>query len=229
MRSCRRRWTLWIAALLVVTYVGCGGEPDSGEGPGDPAKQKAPGGLSKAKPATAEKPPAPPTMPEVRLLEAERDTCLLWVDDPMPEAKLPDTEGNEQSLYALAGEKLTVVFFWTSGSSELAALGAQAALEDLQKDVVEPLQDKGVGVIGINEGDTAEVVGQLTGEAKVTFPNLLDSDGGFFTQVATEKLPRLYLLDADKKILWFDLEFSRTTRDKLKQAFQVALGEMEGT
>ena len=34
--------------------------------------------------------------------------------------------------------------------------------------------------------------------------------------------------DAEGKILWFDLEFSRTTRDSLLQAIQVALGEISG-
>jgi hypothetical protein len=105
-------------------------------------------------------------------------------------------------------------------------MAARAALEDLQKDLFEPYRAKGVQVVGINEGDPAEAVSQLFGEAKLTFPNLLDPDGAFFNQVAKEKLPRPYLLDADGRILWFDLEFSRTSRGKLMQAIQVALGEI---
>ncbi|MFH1924704.1 MAG: hypothetical protein ABIP48_33040, partial [Planctomycetota bacterium] len=71
----------------------------------------------------------------------------------------------------------------------------------------------------------AEAVRKSVEEAGAGFTNLLDPDGALFARVATEKLPRVYLLDADGKVLWFDLEFSRTTRDNLVQALQVALGE----
>ena len=84
---------------------------------------------------------------------------------------------------------------------------------------------EGLRVVAVNEGDTAESVKSLVEKAAATFPCLLDPDGALFDQVATEKLPRVYLLDAEGTILWFDLEFSRTTRDKLLQAIQFALDE----
>ena len=233
MRSRNKRWAIWMAAFLVAAYVGCRGE-DTADETEPPPGQAAPGDASaKVKPSAAnktrvEKPPPPPTIPKVLLLEADREKCLVWVDDPMPEAELPDLTGTIQSVRGLAGQKLTVVFFWTRGTSELSPIAARNALEDLQKDVFEPYREKGVQVIGINVGDTAEIAGQLIREANVTFPNLLDTDGAFFAKVATEKLPRPYLLDAEGKVLWFDLEFSRTTRDKLMQGIQVALGEIGG-
>jgi peroxiredoxin len=158
-------------------------------------------------------------------LEADRQKCVLWVGDVMPEAELADLAGSAQSLRGLFGQRLTVVFFWTSGSSELSAMAARNALEDLQKDVFEPYREKGVQVVGVNEGDRPEAVSQLVQQAGVTFPNLLDTDGALFARVATEKLPRPYLLDAEGKILWLDQEFSRTTRDNMMQAIQVALAE----
>ena len=172
-----------------------------------------------------EEPPPPPKMPEVLLIEADRDKCVLWVDDPMPDAELTDLAGETQSLGELLGEKLTVVFFWTSGSSEFSGMAAQRALEDLQKDIYEPYAEKGVQVLAVNEGETADDVQKMVDGAGATFINFVDPDGAFFSQVAKEKLPRPYLLDAEGKILWFDLEFSRTTRDNLLQAIQVALGE----
>jgi peroxiredoxin len=182
---------------------------------------------SEAGKTPAEEPPPPPTIPKVHLLEADRETCLVVVGDAMPEAELADLAGEKQALAGLRGEKLTLVFFWTSGDSEFSAMRAQAALEDLQKDVHEPYAEKGVGVVAVNEGDTAESVKKLVDEAAAAFPNLLDTDGTLFAKVATKNLTRPYLLDAEGKILWFDLEYSSTTRDNLMQAIQVALGELK--
>jgi peroxiredoxin len=151
---------------------------------------------------------------------------LLWVDDAMPDAELVDLEGQKQPLAKLRGERLTLIFFWARGSSEFSAMAAQINLEDLQKDVHEPYADKGVQVVAVNEADTPEDVQQTVEEAGVTFPSLSDPEGALFAQIAKERLPRPYLLDAEGKILWFDLEFSQTTHDNLMQAIQVALGEI---
>ena len=232
------RWMMLVAALAFGFSAGChdGSTPDQppsiGASAGEQgAPSETPGEAegAGAEAAPTEEPPPPPTIPEVRLLESDRQTCLVDVDDPMPDADLLNLEGEKQSLAELRGEKLTVVFFWTIGDSEFAALRAQAALEDLQKDVHEPYAEKGVQVITVNEGDAAESVKKLVDEAVVAFANLLDTDGAFFAKGAKEKLPRPYLLDAEGKILWFDLEFSRTTRDNLMQAIQVALGEIGET
>jgi hypothetical protein len=214
-----------VAALVVVAYAGCqdGDTPDDTE---KPAVKPKPQVSVRVKQPAKEEPAPPPTIPEVLLPEALDKTCLRKVGDAMPEAELPDPAGNVQSFHRAFGDKLTVVFFWTSGSSEFSALAARQALEDLEKDVYEPYREKGVQVIGVNEGDPADVAKGLLGEAKVTYPNLLDSDAVLFAQVATERLTRLYLLDAEGKILWFDLEFTRTTRDKLTQGIRVALGEI---
>ena len=68
----------------------------------------------------------------------------------------------------------------------------------------------------------ADVVAKHTEEADVTFPSLLDPGGAYFAAVATERLPRIYLLDADGKILWFDMEYTETTRGALKQAIHAS-------
>jgi hypothetical protein len=52
---------------------------------------------------------------------------------------------------------------------------------------------------------------------------LSDKDGAAHKQVATSKLPRSYLLDPSGKILWFDLEYSPTTRRDLAQAIRFTL------
>ena len=56
---------------------------------------------------------------------------------------------------------------------------------------------------------------------------LVDADRAYFRQVATEKLPRTYLLDRNGKILWFDLEYSRSMRRELQNAIQYYLRDSE--
>jgi peroxiredoxin len=220
-----------VAALVVGLCAGCpqgdtdvpepsGGDPAPSGGP--PAEAHVP----PDEPPQVEEPPPPPTIPEVHMTDALRETCLVGVDDAMPDAELVDPEGQKQPLSGLRGEKLTLVLLWTRGSSEFSAMAAQINLEDLQKDVHEPYADKGVQVVAVNEADTPEDVKQTVEGAGVTFPSLSDPDGALFAQVAKERLPRPYLLDAEGKILWFDLEFSQATHDNLMQAIQVALGEI---
>jgi len=238
MRSCRAGWLSLAAGCLVMACVGCP-RRDSPELPTGPAGVDRAGQAEQAqsplntnaasveptaKPDT--EPPPPPEVPEVHLTDSLLATCLVRVDDVMPDDELPDLEGNPHRLSDLLGEKLTVVFFWTVGDSPYSVMAATSALEDLQKDIAEPYSEKGVQVIGINVREEPEVARKHLAQAEATFPSLVDREGAFFSQVATEKLPRVYLLDAAGRILWFDLEYSRTTHRDVLQAIRVELGEL---
>lgn len=233
MRRWRPSWILWAVVLLATAAVGCR-EQTTESGPaqsGTPAEQtnqqppRSDDPSQAAAPTDTPEELPPQTIPEVKLTEALRDTCLVDVGDPMPEAELPDLGGRMQSLSGLFGQTLTVVCFWSRGSSEYSEMRAVDVLEFLSKDVAEPFADHGVRVIGINEGDPAEVVGQIVGRAQAAFPVLLDPQGTLFSQVAKERMPRTYLLDADGKILWFDVEYSVSSRRDLITGIQFVLGE----
>ena len=88
----------------------------------------------------------------------------------------------------------------------------------LKREVVEPDGKHGVNVVAINEGDAAESVRQLAEQAGAEFPILLDADGAAYNSVAAAKLPRTYLLDKTGKILWLEIEYSRSTRRELQNA-----------
>jgi peroxiredoxin len=208
MWSCRQLWILAVAAALAGACLGCGDE----DTPSDPG-------------GSVEAPLPPPTIPKVFLTEEQRESCVVRDGDTMPDAELSDLEGKLQPVSGLRGQKLTVVCLWKSGETEEGRLRSLEILGDLQ-DLSDPYLKKGVRVIGINEGDPPEVVRLCIDGAEAAFPILLDPDGAFFEKVATETLPRIYLLDAEGEILWFDLEFSLTTRRNLKKGIQVALGEI---
>jgi len=241
MRKHNLSWTILAGLCLVGTCLMAGGlgcrngeetdQPEvSGEQPGENQTGQAAISDVPQEGIPADPPPPPPTIPEVNLADAQLLTCRIGKGDLMATGNLPDLDGNMHALGELFGEKLTVVCFWTNGNSGYTKMAAVDLLEFLGKDIAEPYAEKGVRVIGINEGDTATAVAEQVRQAETTFPTLLDPEGVFFANVVTEKMPekmpRTFLLDAEGKILWFDIEYSRTTRRHLEQGIRVALGEI---
>jgi peroxiredoxin len=242
-----RSWTFIVMAVTVVMVGGC--QSKSPEKPIEqkpaaaaarhkaiePAKQSAveqpeanaEHKVAHAKPKRQETPPPPPAIPKVALSGELREACLLNVGDTMPKVELVGLDGKPHSLESLYGHKLTVVCFWTVGTTRRAKLVVSAALQDLMKQVVEPFSTKGVGVVGISVQGTADAVRQEADQVGATFPILLDSKGDTFAKVAKDdRVPRIYLLDAAGRVLWFDVEYSRASRRDLLLGIRVALGEL---
>ena len=171
--------------------------------------------------------PMPTSIPSVSLPASLKETCLVAVGDPMPQGELSTVDGEKKSTAELFGKGGAVVFFWAAGSSELAEKAAAFSLADLQADVMTAYADSGLAVVAINPQDPPEKVKQIVAAADVSFPVVLDTDGSYFSKVATEKLPRVYVLDPSGKIAWFDVEFSEVTRETLEQTLRVVHGEPE--
>jgi len=217
MPTYRHSWITLVAALTAALCLGCSGcrrakttehhGEAEGQLPDDEGDETAKGGPAKKVPVIR-------TIPTAPMSEEDRDTCLLKVGDSMPAAELPDLEGKVQPLAALYGKKLTLVCFWKAGDSKMSKRRAVELLQSLGIDLAARFATGGVPLIAVNVGNDRETVGQLLSQAKAAsptmpqFPCLLDQDGTFFAQVATKKLPRVYLLDAEGKVLWFDIEYN---------------------
>jgi peroxiredoxin len=159
------------------------------------------------------------TMPAVKLTEQHAALCPVKVGDRFPDAKLPDVSGQEQTLAGLLGDKkLTMVVFWNGTEPT-----AREQLSDLVRFHYPRFADQGLAIVAINTGDSAQLAGELAQQAGAKFPVLSDADGAVFKQVAIAKLPRTYLLDPQGQILWFDLEYSATTRRDMVQAIRYSL------
>jgi hypothetical protein len=168
----------------------------------------------------------PPTMPKVNLSDELWANCLVKVGDVMP---LPDIK--TKSLASLYGKKLTVVCFWTAVDRR-SALETANILRSLTGEIAKPFADKGVQVIGIelarNMVDMPAWESVREAVSKLPFPCLSDGKGQYLAYLCKDdKVPRVYLLDPKGKILWFDVEFSRSTREDLVQGIRVALGELK--
>jgi peroxiredoxin len=185
------------------------GETDSQQSPARPVREPKP--IIEMK-----EPEAPPAKkPSVALSESHEATCLIKVGQAFPDATLPNSAGDPTPLSELRGDQLTVVFLFNSpGASTVEALS------DLAVDVAAPWAEQGVGVVAIGVKQDATAVGELMKTAQAEFPLLLDADGAFFAQLATEMLPRVYLLDAQGKVLWLDVEYSLSTHLDLVEALR---------
>ncbi len=157
--------------------------------------------------------------PTVAMSQEHRQSCLVSVGDQFPDGSLPDVEGTVHSLGQSLGNKLTVVVLWTASNPY-----ALDQFEELRRDVA-PFQPQGVQAIAVHVGPTPENYAQLCQEHGQDVLCLTDADRAYFAQVARQKLPRTYLVNADGKILWLDLEYSRTTRFELANALRYFLQE----
>jgi peroxiredoxin len=229
----RSSWIVVIAAGLALTSIGCSPKP-SHEAAGKPTDKNAakrPANQDRAVVQPRREPPPPATIPKVNLSDELRAGCLVEVGDALPKGELPDLADKTHSLASLYGKNLTVVCFWTAASRR-TQLEAADTLRSLTNDVAKPFVKKGVQVIGIEvarnfvNGAAWESIRETV--SKLPFPCLTDGKGQYLGNVCKDdKMPRVFLLDAKGKILWFDVEYSRSTREDLVQGIRVALGELK--
>jgi peroxiredoxin len=159
----------------------------------------------------------PTTMPRVQLSKREQALCKVKVGDAMPEIELPKVDGGEKTkLASLLGKKATVVVFWKSDRRM-----AREQLADVAADVIEPFGKEGVEVVGIAVNETAASAAEALAKAGAKYTTLLDADGKAFAKVGSERLPRTYVLDTKGNIVWFDIEYSLTTRRELHDVLRI--------
>lgn len=176
-------------------------------------------------PATPPAPPAasqketvtfidePKEMPTVIFSQGHAATNKVNVGDEFPKVSLPDFDGASHDLASLLGDRATVVILWQANNPY-----AVYELKDVANGIAAPLADAGVKVVAVNVRDPLEVARAAVAGSGAKYPQLHDADAALFDAVATSRLPRTYLLDADGKILWFDLEYSQETHRHLLQA-----------
>lgn len=164
--------------------------------------------------------PLQPTVPAVHLSEQHESASLLKQGDLLPDMQLSDPNGESHSLHSLLGDRVTVVCFW-SGESPSAI----QQLQDTGPEIVDPFKEQGLEVVSINYGQSAEEIRKVTEQTDFSEKVLMDPQGKALAQVATRYLPRTYLVDAAGKIVWFDMEYSPSTRRQLIQAIECTVDE----
>lgn len=158
--------------------------------------------------------------PKVILSTAHSSMCRVRVGDEMPELKLPQLDNGEVAVSSLYGNEATVVLFWQPDRWM-----SHTALADLQREVASSAEPEKVAVIGIAVETPQEKIAAETESAGTSFPQLVDAEGKAFSQVGMVMLPRIYVLDSAGRIVWFDIEYSESTRRELKETLDVLTGK----
>ena len=154
-----------------------------------------------------------PYQPIVLLSTQHAETCLLKVDDTFPDVTLQTPDGQADQLWPHLGERLTVVVFWDC-QHPLAV----EQLRRLEAEVARPYSEVGLRVVAINVGDSTEDQQAILSPVQPTYPALQDVDRQVYSQIATGLMPRTYLLDPQGRVLWLDVEYSRSSRRELRNA-----------
>ena len=95
------------------------------------------------------------------------------------------------------------------------------SLEQFRRIPVEILGDFArhrVKVITAHVGGSAARTRVQTGDAADKIVSLVDEERQLFDKFANQRVPRVYLLDAQGRILWFDVEYAPATVRSLRQA-----------
>jgi Tfp pilus assembly protein PilF/peroxiredoxin len=124
----------------------------------------------------------------------------LQVGMEVPEFSLRTISGETRKFSDLRGERLTILFFWSTWSKNSAK--GLTRMENLYRQY----GDKGLSIIGINadgqnkNGNTSEAIKDMTGTLKITFPILIDQGLIAFRDIGVIALPTTVILDRERII-----------------------------
>ena len=148
-------------------------------------------------------------IPAVVLSSEHESMCRVAVGDAFPELKGPKADGGEASVQELLGEKATVVAA-PGGTPWMDAMLAG----DLKDDFAPKYADRGVAFATL----TGPALGEKIAALEIAKPELNGALG-------EGRGPRVYVLDSEGKVLWFDLEYTLSTHRELHAALDELLGE----
>jgi tetratricopeptide (TPR) repeat protein len=124
----------------------------------------------------------------------------LQVGMEVPEFSLRTITGETRKLAELRGERLTILFFWSTWSKNSAK--GLARMEKLHQQYA----NRGLSVIGINAdgqnsgSETLEAIREMTGTLKITFPILIDQGLTVFRDIGVIALPTTIVVDRERII-----------------------------
>ncbi len=127
-----------------------------------------------------------------------------------PDFSLPDLSGNTVTLTSYRGKKVVLMDFWATwcGPCRMAMPG----LQDLQ----DKFKDRGLEILSVNQGETAEQVSSFIQRKKYTFHVVLDQDGAVGGKYGVKGIPTLVLVDKKGVVQWLRVGYSEN-EDDLRQ------------
>lgn len=159
-------------------------------------------------------------VPPVLLSDGHAKLSTIQVGGALPAIELPKLGGGNANLESLAGSKATVVLFWTND-----VWMSRMALGDLQRDVAANYPSAEVAVVGIAVGASDDIMAKALELSGAEFTQLVDAQGQAASQLGENALPRVYVLDRERRVAWFDIEYSESSRREIGQTLAALVGE----
>lgn len=209
------RSRLFLLLVVVAATVGCEKSSAVPNLPQSPSPGESAPRFTTHKLIASTRSVQPAGIPHVTLSTLHARWCVSKVGDSFPATELPRLGGKQTKLSDLYGKQGTIVLFWQDDRWM-----SRMALEDLVHEVVPNYDPQEVALVGIAVGQSLGYAQKLLSEVKAEFPQLLDANGAALAEVGSVALPRLYVLDPAGKIVWFDIEYSESTRRELLQTLE---------
>jgi len=156
-----------------------------------------------------------PYEPKLFFSASQLATCLLKQGDSVADCVLQTKMAEPVNLKTKLQPGLNLLVFWNQQETT-----AKEQRERLEEDLEVPLRANRIHVIAVHVGDAGGPIPSEWTDSTEMVDMLLDPDRSCFAKLATEKLPRTYLLDANGQILWFDIEYSQDSVRELLNAIR---------
>ena len=153
--------------------------------------------------------------PRVVMTEHHQAMCLKNVNDNFADVMIETRAGNRIRLDSFLDKPLTIVVFW-----DVHQAMSRDQILWLRRDVLDRVDETEVKVLTVHVGNDREEATKFLASNGLRDGVYFDQRLNAFHKVATDLLPRTYLLRSDGTIAWFDCEYSQHMLFEMREAIE---------
>ncbi|HTS17423.1 MAG TPA: TlpA disulfide reductase family protein [Verrucomicrobiae bacterium] len=134
----------------------------------------------------------------------------IKVGDPAPDFSVMDLSNHPVTLASYRGQKVVVMDFWATwcGPCRMGMPGLQ--------DLHDKYKDRGLEVLSVNQGESANQVSNFIQRKKYSFHVVLDADGAVGNKYGVQAIPTLVAIDKQGNVRYMSVGYSENEDELLK-------------